>query len=484
MLLIVQQGPGVPLIQDAGVFERRLHLETEGVVVYWDQRGTGKSFRADPSTINVARLAADVRAMVNALCARLKVERVDVLGLSIGGAYAMMAAAQDPTRIAHVVVVGLDVDWGESERYAYAFARNEAARRGARRAQRQLEAIGAPPHDTAKKFLTRARWVGAYGGLNRKRGFFALLWDTVWRVLRSPHYALRERVQALRAISKTQELMLASGQPLRPPRDGPARRDPDRVLPGAPRRRHEPRGGRSLRGQPRGASRQIDRVVREQRAHALLRGARPLPPGPSPRAGHGAVAAPHPRRRIEKDESGRGESRDPCRAAAQLMVDEGGTASQSVVPNTLSPFLSGFRPCVAASPAVRSRSIVGRLEASARRQFSSDATQGEIKMGRRLYVGNLRTTRTSWKLRDVFGKFGTVADAKVVMDRETGRPRGFAFVEMSSDQEAQAAIAELNGRELGGRALNVNEAQERSGGGGGGGRGGGGGGGGGGRGRW
>jgi RNA recognition motif-containing protein len=88
-------------------------------------------------------------------------------------------------------------------------------------------------------------------------------------------------------------------------------------------------------------------------------------------------------------------------------------------------------------------------------------------MGRRLYVGNLSYDTTELELRETFGKFGTVADAKVVTDRDTGRPRGFAFVEMSSDQEAQEAIAQLNGRELGGRALNVNEAQERSGGGGG-----------------
>jgi RNA recognition motif-containing protein len=111
-------------------------------------------------------------------------------------------------------------------------------------------------------------------------------------------------------------------------------------------------------------------------------------------------------------------------------------------------------------------------------------------MGRRLYVGNLSYSTTELTLREAFGQFGTVADAKVVMDRDTGRPRGFAFVEMSSDQEAQEAIAQLNGRELDGRALNVNEAQERGGGGGGrggggrGGYGGGGGGGGGGRGRW
>lgn len=87
-------------------------------------------------------------------------------------------------------------------------------------------------------------------------------------------------------------------------------------------------------------------------------------------------------------------------------------------------------------------------------------------MGRRLYVGNLSYDTTELELREAFGTVGTVAEAKIVTERETGRPRGFAFVEMSTDQEAQAAIAQLSGRELGGRTLNVNEAQERSGGGG------------------
>ena len=103
-------------------------------------------------------------------------------------------------------------------------------------------------------------------------------------------------------------------------------------------------------------------------------------------------------------------------------------------------------------------------------------------MGKRLYVGNLSYQTTEMDLRDLFGQHGTVADAKLVMDRDTGRPRGFGFVEMSTDAEATAAIAALNGHDVQGRALNVNEAQERSsGGGGGGGRGGRGGGGGG---RW
>jgi RNA recognition motif-containing protein len=107
-------------------------------------------------------------------------------------------------------------------------------------------------------------------------------------------------------------------------------------------------------------------------------------------------------------------------------------------------------------------------------------------MGKRLYVGNLAYSVTEAELRDVFAEVGSVAEVKVVLDRDTGRPRGFAFVEMSSDSEAADAMSKLNGSELQGRAMNIKEAQERTGGGGGGGRGGGwgGGGGGGGGGGW
>ena len=90
-------------------------------------------------------------------------------------------------------------------------------------------------------------------------------------------------------------------------------------------------------------------------------------------------------------------------------------------------------------------------------------------MGRRLYVGNLAYGVTEAELRDTFAEAGEVVDVKVVLDRDTGRPRGFAFVELSNDGEAAKAIEVLNGRELQGRAMNVSEARERTGGGGGGG---------------
>jgi len=98
----------------------------------------------------------------------------------------------------------------------------------------------------------------------------------------------------------------------------------------------------------------------------------------------------------------------------------------------------------------------------------------------KLYVGNLSFKTTEDELRSHFGQFGTVSDVYVAMDKMTGRPRGFAFVTMGTDEEAKVAAEKTNGVELGGRQLTVNEArpkEERSGGFGGGGRGFGGGGG-------
>ena len=109
-------------------------------------------------------------------------------------------------------------------------------------------------------------------------------------------------------------------------------------------------------------------------------------------------------------------------------------------------------------------------------------------MGQKLYVGNLSYNTTSSDLEQLFAQHGTVQSAEVISDRDSGRSKGFGFVEMGSEQEAQAAITALNGQQHDGRTLTVNEAKPREdrgprgGGGGGGGRGGyGGGGGGGGR---
>jgi cold-inducible RNA-binding protein len=116
------------------------------------------------------------------------------------------------------------------------------------------------------------------------------------------------------------------------------------------------------------------------------------------------------------------------------------------------------------------------------------ATKFNIMSNAKLYVGNMSFKTSEDELRSAFGQFGSVADVYVAMDKMTGRPRGFAFVTMGSDEEARIAAEKMNGADLGGRALTVNEARPKEegagrsfggGGGGGGGRGFGGGGGGG-----
>jgi RNA recognition motif-containing protein len=83
-------------------------------------------------------------------------------------------------------------------------------------------------------------------------------------------------------------------------------------------------------------------------------------------------------------------------------------------------------------------------------------------MGKKLYVGNLPYSATDESLSETFAQCGTVESAKVITDRDSGRSKGFGFVEMSSDKEAQEAISRLNGQQLDGRAMNVSEAKPQA----------------------
>jgi cold-inducible RNA-binding protein len=141
--------------------------------------------------------------------------------------------------------------------------------------------------------------------------------------------------------------------------------------------------------------------------------------------------------------------------------------------------------CAYYSPVPQRRPITGPCEPLRRFLCPSSSTgKAKGKIGSvimtKLYVGNLSFNTTEDQLRELFSQFGQVTSAAVVMDRDTGRPRGFGFVEFGAADAAQAAINGLNGKNVDGRDLTVNEAKPRVGGGGGGGggpRGGGGGGG-------
>jgi pimeloyl-ACP methyl ester carboxylesterase len=210
VLLLVQAGPGFPMISEADALQHALGLEQHYRVAYWDQRGTGRSVDSSSAPLTMETLVADLEAVVGRLCEALRVSSLAVAGFSLGGTVALLAAARAP--MSSLVLVGPDVDFAQSEAFAWQFARAEAIRRGHRRALTQLEALGPPPHDSAARFMTRVRWVTDFGGVFAGASFARLALTTLWRLLRSPFYSVRQVVAAVRGMQATQQRALASLQ--------------------------------------------------------------------------------------------------------------------------------------------------------------------------------------------------------------------------------------------------------------------------------
>ena len=211
-LLLMQQGPGLPIINDARRLEHLLGLEEAFTVVYWDQRGTGLSSpslrkNSHPFEISVTRMVDDTVTLLELLRDRFG-GKTFVAGFSFGATFAAYAAVQRPELVAALVAAGMDIDVPAAENNAYAFAVDAARQLGNRRAIRQLEAIGPPPHTTRKQFTTRARWVSNFGGVTTNANFSGLLRDLVLSLVRSPDYSPADIIRTLRGMSASQAALL------------------------------------------------------------------------------------------------------------------------------------------------------------------------------------------------------------------------------------------------------------------------------------
>jgi pimeloyl-ACP methyl ester carboxylesterase len=212
VLLLMQQGPGLPMINDAPRLERLLRLEHAFTVVYWDQRGTGLSApslrkNSNRFEISVARMVDDTVALLELLRDRFG-SKTFVTGFSFGATFAAYAAVRRPELVAALVAAGMDIDMPAAEDNAYAFALDAARQHGNRRAIRQLEAIGPPPHTTAKQFTTRARWVANFGGVATNANLNGLFRALLFSLVRSPDYSAAAAVRTLRGIGASQAALL------------------------------------------------------------------------------------------------------------------------------------------------------------------------------------------------------------------------------------------------------------------------------------
>jgi pimeloyl-ACP methyl ester carboxylesterase len=209
VLLLIQQGPGLPMINETRRFEHLLGLEQAFTVIYWDQRGCGRSLRTPTGrdSISLAKMASDTVSLLDFLRSRFG-GKAYVAGFSFGATLGAHAAAQRPDLVAALVAVGMDVDGAAAGHGAYDFALAAARQRGSRRAIRQLEAIGPPPHLTAKQFATRVRWATNFGGVTTGETYATLARGLIASLVRSPDYSAGDVIRTVRGITATQAALL------------------------------------------------------------------------------------------------------------------------------------------------------------------------------------------------------------------------------------------------------------------------------------
>jgi pimeloyl-ACP methyl ester carboxylesterase len=209
VLLLIQQGPGLPMINETRRFEHLLGLEQAFTVIYWDQRGCGRSLRKrqDREGISLEKMAGDTVSLLDFLRHRFG-GKTYVAGFSFGATLGAYAAAQRPDLVATLIAVGMDVDGAAAGRGAYDFARAAARQRGNRRAARQLQAIGPPPHLTSKQFGTRVRWATNFGGVTTGETYPSLVRGLLASLVRSPDYTAGDVLRTVRGITSTQAALL------------------------------------------------------------------------------------------------------------------------------------------------------------------------------------------------------------------------------------------------------------------------------------
>lgn len=209
VLLLVQMGPGLPMINEARTFGRLLSLEDDFTLVYWDQRGCGRSLRSTNATrdLSVQAMVSDTERLLAMLCDRFDAPPV-VAGFSMGATIAALATARRPDLVAALVTVGMDIDGAAAEKNAYQFALTTARARNNRKAIRQLEAIGPPPHLEPKTFTTRVRWATNFGGVRTGRTYNSEARRLLVSLLRSADYTLADAIRTIRGITAAQATLL------------------------------------------------------------------------------------------------------------------------------------------------------------------------------------------------------------------------------------------------------------------------------------
>ena len=209
-LLFLQAGPGFPIIHEANEIQKNLQLEENYVCIYWDQRGCGKSFshNLDPASMTLQRMVSDVHEMIENLKSFLHAKKVFSMGFSVGGTVLLISAFQKPESFESIFVVGPDIVMAEAELNAYKFIMQKAHELNNKKAKKELEKIGEPPHTDFKKFQTRVKWLTNFKGINQYENYSSLLLKTIKSILLSKEYSFYDLIKTIRGMNFSQKYLL------------------------------------------------------------------------------------------------------------------------------------------------------------------------------------------------------------------------------------------------------------------------------------
>ena len=210
-LLIVQHGPGVPVLHEVAKFQRRLNFERDYLVAYWEQRGCGNASAGEARRVSLAQQVEDLRAVLRWLADRTQ-QRVLVFGISLGATISLLAAAREGTRVKAVVDNSPDLQTRAADAAVDAFLREHVRRSGSRRLLRTLTKLGAPPYLDTRAFQRRAVLLTDFGSIERGKRFNGLLRETLVAMVRT--YGVFGAVRALRNMNIIQDRLLADMSPL------------------------------------------------------------------------------------------------------------------------------------------------------------------------------------------------------------------------------------------------------------------------------
>jgi proline iminopeptidase len=204
-LLIVQGGPGLPLLHEVAKFQRLLNLESDFLVGYWEQRGCGNASQNDAESISLPQQVDDLRTVLRWLHAETG-RRVLMLGISWGATVTLQAVEHEPDLVTSIVGISPDLQTADNDAAGHAFLQEQARRADRRWIPRRVMRLGTPPYVDLAEFQRRTRLLMDLGTIERKHSFSGLLRELLFDVIRT--YGVVGGVRALRNMNTVQRKLL------------------------------------------------------------------------------------------------------------------------------------------------------------------------------------------------------------------------------------------------------------------------------------